>query len=441
MWECFRLALKAWKTALSKGKMDTPTKNDPNKRRDFFSTSALRAAYDLVSHLGLDELNYLKVAGQSHYDARAYFLYGCADEVLKASTASMRWKEFLSDPEDAKENEKDTERGKHISRIVIEAVYDEQQLWVRKLNEILIDLILFRETNEQEYFRLYLLYRQLEKFSSFQKDLEDFFGHGSGNVNYTISATCSQVSQIQKTLPPEKLWFLRNKNKTPTGLEYGSFQSQRSRLKDAVKIAGADLRLALGISYNRGYSVASRSVHSNIGDPKDKLSLREIDAQIGRIGLISGHIIDQAFRLLEIEPTGTAARLRKAFSSADAGQKAHDNLCKTFEVGDIVFAYGDICVVTEFAKSDFGYTSCKVRYVEDPPLPGMEYDWFSSPYVQILWPKAKGMELVLQKVREHGGQDVAKKLTDEKFAEYIFDALRELHKMGVLRKMMRIRQR
>lgn len=413
--------------------------SEPSKRRDFFSTSALRAATDLISHLGLDELNYLKVVGHAHYNAKAYFLYGCADEVLKASTASIRWKEFLADPEAAKISEEGTERGQHISRIVIEAVYDEQQLWVRKLNEILIDLILFRETNEQGYFRLFLLYRQLEKFSSFQKDLEDFFGHESGNVNHTIVDTCSQISEVQKTLPPEKLWFLKKKNKIPNGLEYGSFESQRSRLKDALKTAGPDLRLALGISYNRGYSVASRSVHSNIGDPEGDISPQDIDAQIGRIGIISGHIIDQAFKLLDVEPTGTAASLRTAFSTADGAQRAHDSLCKTFEVGDIVFAYGDICVVTEFAKSDFGYTSCKVRYVEDPPLPGMEYDWFSSPYVQVLWPKARGMELVLQKIREHGGEDVAKKLTDEKFAEYIFDALRELHKMGVLRKAIGIR--
>lgn len=431
---------EAWKTALSKGKMDTPTKNDPNKRRDFFSTVALRAAYDLVSHLGLDELNYLKVAGQSHYDARAYFLYGCADEVLKASTASIRWKEFLSDPRGAKKNEEDTERGQHISRIVIEAVYNEQQLWVRKLNEILIDLILFRGTNDQRYFRLFLLYRQLEKYSGFQTDLEDFFGHESANVSHTIADTCSQISEIQKSLPAERLWFLKNKNKVPNGPTYGSFQSQRSRLKDALKVSSPDLRLALGVTYNRGYSVASRSVHSNIGDPQHEISPSGIDGQISRIGLISGHIIDHAFRLLEVEPTGTAASLRKAFSSADAGKKAHDSLCKTFELGDLVIAYGYVCVVSEFAKSEFGYTSCKVRFVEDPPIPGMEYDWFSSPYVQILWPKAKAMELVLQKLKEHGGDKVTSKITGEEFAEYIYGALREFHKMGILRKVMGIRK-
>jgi hypothetical protein len=73
---------------------------DPKERRTFLSSAPLRAAHGLCLALGLNEANYRGLVGHIYRDPRAYFLYGCMDEVLKVSTASMRWAEFVDSPEE-----------------------------------------------------------------------------------------------------------------------------------------------------------------------------------------------------------------------------------------------------------------------------------------------------------------------------------------------------
>jgi hypothetical protein len=41
--------------------------------------------------LPIDELGYRRVGALLHDDARAYYVYGVLDEVMKASMAGMRW--------------------------------------------------------------------------------------------------------------------------------------------------------------------------------------------------------------------------------------------------------------------------------------------------------------------------------------------------------------
>src|SRR5687767_9351554 len=107
----------------------------------------------LQKRLAVDETGYLRVVGHAHADARAYYLYGVLDEVMKTSVAGIRWQEFIDEPADVSEKKKgESADAAHVGRLVEESVVDEQEMWVRKLTELLVDVVLFGTTNEQEFY-------------------------------------------------------------------------------------------------------------------------------------------------------------------------------------------------------------------------------------------------------------------------------------------------
>src|SRR6266446_2671304 len=171
---------------------------DARKRRQFFAMVPMRAADNLMKALQLDEAKYRGVAGHAQQDARAYFLYGAIDEVFKVCTATLRWAEFIDAPEeDAKALENSAnEAARHMHRVVIESVLDEQHMWSRKLTELLIDLILFQTTNQQDCYRLYLACAFLDAYLRLQQDFAEFFACRSGNADATIEGVLSEARAL-----------------------------------------------------------------------------------------------------------------------------------------------------------------------------------------------------------------------------------------------------
>lgn len=204
----------------------------------------------------------------------------------------------------------------------------------------------------------------------------------------------------------------------------------------ALEIATGDQRITLGISYDRGYSNASRSIHSNIGDPLSEVTRKTIDAQIGRIGLLSAHVVVCGFQLLGVEPTGLAAQLKSTLNGTEAATKLHSGMCTEFKVGDVVMAYGSyLSIVTDISKSKYGYTACKVRFLTEPLLKELPEDWFPAPYIRVLSPKAKLLPLLKAQLEKHGGAKIAESLLDVEFVNLIASSIQEMNREGILEKV------
>jgi hypothetical protein len=419
--------------------------HDARKRRDFFATWPMRAADILRKALPIDEAHYQGVVGYAHRDARAYLLYGAMDEVFKVCTATLRWAEFLDVPEEESKKHDtsagDTER--HMRRVVIEAVLDEQHMWIRKLNELLSDLILFQSTNEQDYYRLYLASRFLAAYLCLQRDFEEFFAFRNGNADVTIRDVLAHIEAIQKTIDRNKVWFLTGlisaaKPPRPGGI----FTSARRRFILAVGSAEADQRTALGISYEGGHSVPSRSLHSSIGDPGRRETERdEMDINIGRLGLLTGHITVIAHKLAGIEPTGAARDLATALGDSDGPKAFAEVIQAEFEVGDIVFAYGnDVCQIIDRAKSKYGYTSYKVRYLSRPMLAELPEDWFSAREIRLIIPH-KGLRRRVSDLFKFAGanpEQIAQvdAVSDAEMSRLVAKAIREWEAAGILPRLL-----
>ncbi len=54
------------------------------------------------------------------------------------------------------------------------------------------------------------------------------------------------------------------------------------------------------------------------------------------------------------------------------------------ELGDFVWANGDICEVIEIRRSELGYVRYLLRYIERPPIPEITEDWFAGFEIRLV---------------------------------------------------------
>jgi len=422
---------------------DEPQEPDSdNKRgRDLFVGIILRAAFTLQMALPINEERFLGVSGSGFHDSRAYYLYGVLDEVLKLSTAMLRWEGFLSDPDKSEiEEVLKKEHGSHMMRVTREGLMDEQHLWSRKLVELLGDLLLFESTNTQEHYRLFLTCELLNAYLGLQRDFMDFFSCRNLNAEESIKLFCSTVKECSKSVDLKKVWFLNHSTNWDKPLKAGNlFCSTRARYKLALEQADANQKITLGVSYEKAYATPSRFIHANIGGPSLETSRNTSRTISSHVILLCTQIILQAHKLAGVPLTGDAEFVHNLVKTkADATEALNSVSGKELDVGDIVFAYGeDLCIVTEKSKSAYGYTSYRVKYLTTPPLHEVPEDWYPARYVHLVCPHKKIREELIQIFETHLPSHAKKirTLPDKDLLSLLAQSALQLYKEGVFHRL------
>lgn len=338
---------------------------------------------ELHNSLPVDEAGFLRVAGRSHYDARAYYLYSVADELMAAGAAVFRWMELL---------EKMEKPDAETDRFWTESIGDEQSFRIRKLVEILTDLINFRDTNEQPYYRHMLLLKDLRAARSTQQDLSQFYACPNENIASQVKRLAEDSAAVEASgeINLADCWYLtRRRPMSPVDLASVSpgrvFASARDRLKSALHGASADEKLALGISYDRLYGTVSGDIHFT---PAGKLDV-DVDAvSLGtdQCGILGLHVIVAVQRLLEEAPGERSEAVRRLLDENPyPGELSNAMTEGSAAVGDFVLAYGDLAEVLDTGDSEFGYRSYKVLYLDGSPMPNIAEDWFPAQNVRVLF--------------------------------------------------------
>lgn len=416
------------------------------KRAQFFFGSTLRAAINLQKSLKMDENFYSLVVGYSAGDPKAFYLYGILDEVIKAVTAIVRWEGFLNNSSEDQSSliaEDSLGQRDHLHRVITEAVMDEQNLWIRKLTEILSDLVLFDSTNTPIHYKLYLTCRQLEAYLGLQKDFSEFFNCENLNAQHSISDMTERIAEIGKSINLKDVWFLNN-NFSLHKLGPGQvFESLRTRYRLAATKCTDEQSIALNVSYERAHSGPSRSIHLNVGGPPPEDIPKKVESNIGYVGILCFHIIHQAIKLAGIEPEGDAKFIQELLE--DERYEASDMLKSKYkqelEIGDVVFAYGeDLGLVIEKKASSYGYTSYRVSYLTRPPLEEIPEDWWPAPYVHLLLPR-KNLKDNLCNILQDAGADSAQiasiqNLTNQELDSKIRKLIKDLERNGLLGSMI-----
>jgi hypothetical protein len=360
---------------------------------EFYLSVALKAANDLRAALRIDEESFRRIASIAWQDPRPAFLYRVLDEVQKAGIAIKDWSDKLG------ESDWKPEYTEHLVRLVTQWQQDEQSFRARKLSEALIDLICFSQTNEPEYYRDYLRLKELDTTVRALRDQQEFFGFKRRNTEYHVDWIERDIRTAERNgLDVSKRWYLRHptsfQDKWKTGgLQFSSFRQRYIRILDNA--LPSELAI-IGKSYVHAYGM-SADVHFNAHDTSSSFDENDIYIGIDRVGLLCYAVIIRCQLLLGVVPDGINATIRKMYDeNAEPARLVAGLKEEPAEVGDFVWVQGDICRVTEIRKSKYGYTNYLVQYVERPPIPEIEKDYFAAGEIRLVAKKSYGEDALRQ---------------------------------------------
>ncbi len=363
---------------------------DDLDRSKFFTSICTRATDELRQALKIDEQTYRIIAGYGYSYPRDYYLYGLLDEIEKAGVALIQYEGFLSgekaDPAD------------RIGRNVLTSALDEQALWIRKLTEILVEVLLFQQTNQDSHFRHYLLLKEFDAYRKLNSDFKEFFCVENRNISYTLGRLRAEIARLQSNASfLNQCWYIKP-NKKGLRLESSDFMT---RFKAVIKNCTPSQKIVLGLSYETAYSRPSRGVHVNIGGATYTIDPRSFERNIGQIGLLAAHVLLISKQLIKVRPKGLLGQLSRVFRTNTYPKELLRQATKPrIEKGDFVLAYGDLAEVVDLWTSPFGYRSFRIKYLSKPPLPGIDEDKFPARYVRLLVKRkemAKQVESVIRK--------------------------------------------
>jgi len=320
--------------------------DEEEKRYRYFSSAPMRSAIHLMDALYSDDTFYQQATFDwvSPDDAKKLFLYGVCKEVMKAATS------LLEDQGYIKEEQIDHHTDR-LARMVWGSIYDKQTYRIRKLIELLSLVILFdRNTKRNEEYRVFLNAESLDLDLTRLKDFRSLYADKViENTQSAVSDFEKRIATDLKTLGVPSLWFVDEGNFKKH--KPSVFVRRTSIYMDALAVATPDERAALGVSYGRGYSRTSESVHPMLGSHdygQDENNSKHIRANYTYIGLLGMHIMHLAHRLAGVDdPEGIDKVMGKHFEKSEASQLIN-KLKREFRIGDIVLtAWTDIAEVVD----------------------------------------------------------------------------------------------
>ncbi len=418
---------------------------EQDKKLDFFITAPLRSADRLMKQLYTDDHFYetATYTWVGEKDAKKLFLYGVCKEVIKSCIGLTNDKEFLQEVPDHEEN-----KPERMEKIIVGGITDAQTYRIRKMVELLSLLILFdRNTKRDEEYRIFLSAENLDLALARQEDFRELYEKRTiSNTQHSIDDYAKRIQDDLKALGVQELWFL-NKRRLKD-LRPPVFESKKRLFLDALLVASADERLALGISYGRGYSRTSQSVHPLLGSHdygKDDNDTKHIITNFSYLSIICMHIMHLAYKIAGMnDPEGLTKIMGENFEKSEASKNVAQ-FKKELEVGDLVLTvWTDLAEIIEEHTSKYGYKAYKIKYLLRPPLPEFPEDWIESSnilarlmtksWARSFLEKNTSMDKMPKEVKDIWPEVM--KQTDEELMKSVMHFFVDMHKHGILIPML-----
>jgi hypothetical protein len=390
-------------------------------------TVAFRGGHDLRKQLNLDEVNFRRRAPYSHTDSKKVFIYQAIDEAQKAATCLMRWKEFFSGDESEISNEQGEEAKKQVIRITEQAALEEQSLRARKLTEILVDLILFLNTNEEIYFKDYFYFCELIECQYSQDDRNEFFNFKSNNTESHIEWLKKQILNLENNgLDINKRWYI-NESKSIKSLNQIRLSSFRAKYKKISLNQNLETMTLLGKSYLHVYG-ESRKIHFSASDTSEYYNQGNFSVNANKTAIL---IINLLLKTQELSGLSSHEldKLLSGVKPSDAESDFFKELTTSkAKSGDYVLAGGDLGKVIEERKSKYGYFAYNVRYISKPPLEETPDDWFASFQIKRIGNKDEllnNVKAIYSKFTDDIDVSAMQAISDEEFEKYLCKSVTE----------------
>lgn len=393
---------------------------------DYAINIGMKVGHDLRQKLNIDEDNFRFRAPYSHINSRNVYIYRAIDEVQKAATCLIRWKEFISD-ENENNLKKDVE--KQVMRITQQAVFDEQSLRCRKLIESLVDTILFLTTNEDIYFKDYFYFYDLIGCQNSQNDRNEFYDFINRNTENQIQWFEKKIFALETSgLDHNKRWYLKE-SCSLSSMKNIFLASFRSKYKKISIDQGPEIITLLAKSYLHAYG-ESRDIHFSADETSHSFNDNALILKADKVAILLINLILklQELSLFEIDKKNDVlSGIRKKVEDAIPYKELTSSQAK---IGDYVLAWGDLGQVIQERKSKYGYFCYHVRYIEKPPIEGIVDDWFASFEIRRLGSKKqllRRVKSILSKYSDHEIDDnTLEKINDKMFEQYLSQCIREM---------------
>lgn len=340
-----------------------------------------------------------------------YFLYSLLDEIEKVGAAIIRYEElFQGDEVDLKDR---------MSRNILSSIRDEQSLWIRKLIECLAFAINFRKTNKDEYFKHFLLARELNDLKRKIFDDEKYFACNNRGLIGIKELIEKNIESIEngKDFEIKRCWYLDIKSK--------KIKTKDKIIELAIKNAKSKgEKLALGVSYYRSYGSISNDIHANLGDVDLALSMRKLKAAMGFMEVLSCNLLVQCRKLLNLRRKGWTHTLTELLKRTDIENGGFEKrFSPNINVEDFILVDRDLGEVIEVKESIYGYKSFKVKFYKNGAWTRCE-DFFIPDGVKLFYKKEDLVKGVLKVIKEEGG--LKNKPDKTKIDESIRNSIKEL---------------
>jgi len=342
--------------------------------------------------------------------ARDYFILRTLAEVQKYGFAAKRW---ASEKEQYSSND-------HSDMVNMESLLVESAMWQRRLIEALVALINFSTTNKNEYYFHFLSLQDLEHEHHREKDEADFFNINSELTKKRISALKNVVDETRRGLTTNiSLWYLKE------GRDY-DIATFKKRFINAMKIARSAEKTALGYTYLIAFGTASELLHFDITGRQNDPKYAGQDADAFCKALVAS-IICRAHELCEIEPHGIN---RAIVTNAHEKRLPSNMLFSRAEVGDFVLINGPhLAEVREIRRSQFGYESYRIKFLDSEHGPGLDEDWLPAPAINIYEKRNEQIKKVRDTLSQYKRNDA--EFSEQELLDCTSEAVTEMWKLGL----------
>jgi hypothetical protein len=330
------------------------------------------------------------------------FLSSVLRDVQKVGGAIKQWDILLRPPHDFDEVSHPT-LAVEIQRALLASTREDQWLKIRKMIETLSDLCCFRTTNEDAYFRHYLLCTELERLKGQQSDYLEFYTCDNQTIARNVSMILKEIESLEADrIDVSKCWYLKEQSfvsKRPR-LARQLVQSRRQRMMIALKNAKPGERIALGLSYDQIFGQASRHIHFRPAGNSPRADLSVISRGIGNCGLLVSHLLHLCQEFSGQVPHGVNRILQEStVSNQFPSALLRFSTRNRAALGDFVVVGGAVGEVLAVKPSAYGYESYRVKFLVGPRGESWAEEEFTPQVVRLFCSQESVRDVVEMSIR------------------------------------------
>ncbi len=314
-------------------------------------------------------------------ESKKFYCYCVLDEIEKIGTNILRVRRLIRDE---KNEFYKRAQGDRIARNVLQAIVDEQNLWIRKLTELLIEIINFAQCKYEIYFEHYLLTNRHQAYHKRFKNYKDFYSCERLRDRQKSILLENRIKEIESdsNFDINKAWYLSNKKLyiNRKDKEISGRKNFNSLLKETLLFCKPIQKMILGFSYEN-YSRLSRSFHPNIGGPSYPATMEIIEINIMHVSLLAGNIELEIKKLFKFRSkSGFLSILQKLLNNNPYPKQLFKSLIQPcIGKGDFVAIKNEIAEVKKISINKFGYKTFRVVFLErDKKHPCKEDEFLGS---------------------------------------------------------------